>query len=62
MEIFNEDERAVLLKVPASNNLEDLKMFVKVCKYFNGKYHLEEIMYHENMRRSQLLQIIDKFR
>jgi hypothetical protein len=22
----------------------------------------EEIMYHENMRRSQLLQIIDKFR
>ena len=22
----------------------------------------EEIMYHENMRRSQLLQVIDKFR
>lgn len=55
-------ERAVILKVPAASNLEDLKLFAKVAKYMNGKYHLEEIMYHENVRRAQLLQLVDKFR
>lgn len=30
--------------------------------YFTGEHHLEEIMYLENIRRSKLLQILDKFR
>lgn len=30
--------------------------------YFKGEHHLEEIMYFENLRRSQLLQLLDKFR
>jgi len=25
--------------------------FVHLCRYFRGQHHLEEIMYHENMRR-----------
>ena len=29
---------------------------------FLGKYHVEEIMYHMDLRRAQLMQIIDKFR
>ncbi|EFX76720.1 hypothetical protein DAPPUDRAFT_54916 [Daphnia pulex] len=33
-----------------------------LCKYFRGKHHLEEIMYLENVRRSDLLHLIDKFR
>jgi|688.fasta_scaffold249344_2 hypothetical protein len=37
---FNPEERSTLLRAPAANNLEDLKLFVKVCRYFNGKYHL----------------------
>ena len=37
---FNAEEKANLLRVPASSNIEDLKLFVKVCRYFNGKYHL----------------------
>ena len=41
---FNPDERLTLLRVPAANNLEDLKLFVKVCRYFNGKYHLVIIL------------------
>lgn len=28
----------------------------------NGEHHLEEIMYYENMRRSQLTTVLDKFR
>ena len=59
---FNEKEKAALLKVPASENLDELRLFVRLAPYFNGKYHLEEIMYHENVRRSHLLQLLDKYR
>ncbi|KAI4504399.1 hypothetical protein M0802_000870 [Mischocyttarus mexicanus] len=43
---------------------DDRKLLDKLCRlgYFNGGHHLEEIMYLENIRRSQLLQILDKFR
>lgn len=34
----------------------------RLCPYFNGQHHLEEIMYYENVRRSQLLTLLDKFR
>ncbi|XP_013420163.1 GATOR complex protein NPRL3-like [Lingula anatina] len=59
---MNSVNREAICAVPAANNLEDLKMFVRLCPYFNGQFHLEEIMYHENLRRSQLLTLIDKFR
>ena len=43
---------------------DDIMLLDKLCRfgYFNGGHHLEEIMYLENIRRSQLLQILDKFR
>ena len=59
---FSPAEREVIMKVPAAANLDDLKLFVKLSQYFRGEHHLEEIMYHENMRRSTLLTLIDKFR
>ena len=34
----------------------------RLCKYFDGQHHLEEIMYYENIPRSQLLILLDKFR
>ncbi|KAG8508954.1 GATOR complex protein NPRL3, partial [Galemys pyrenaicus] len=34
----------------------------RLLHYFRGRHHLEEIMYHENARRSQLLALCDKFR
>ena len=34
----------------------------RLCGYFRGRHHLEEIMYLENVRRSQLLHLLDKFR
>lgn len=36
-------------------------MFARIFAYFNGKHHLEEIMFYENLRRSHLLTLIDKF-
>jgi hypothetical protein len=34
----------------------------RLCPYFDGKHHIEEIMYAENIRRSQLLTVLDKYR
>lgn len=34
----------------------------RLLQYFRGRHHLEEIMYNENTRRSQLLMLFDKFR
>ncbi|CAH0386603.1 unnamed protein product [Bemisia tabaci] len=61
---FNEEERSSLLKIPACSSPEDFYLLIRLCKrgYLHGMHHLEEIMYLENVRRSQLLQILDKFR
>lgn len=61
---FTEDERAAILKLPAASNADDLKLLVRLVQqgYLHGMHHLEEIMYLENVRRSQLLQLLDKFR
>lgn len=61
---FDECDREAILKIPASSNFEDLNLMVRLLNagYFKGEHHLEEIMYFENLRRSQLLQLLDKFR
>lgn len=61
-EMFSVTQIAALSRIPASKNLSDLSMFLRIAPYFNGKYHLEEIMYHENVNRANLLQLLDKFR
>lgn len=55
---------SLVLQIPATNTPEDLKLFAKLCRkgYFQGNHHVEEIMYLENLRRSQLLQLLEKFR
>ncbi|XP_030646129.1 GATOR1 complex protein NPRL3 isoform X3 [Chanos chanos] len=59
---LTEHERQVILSIPAAQNPEDLRMFARLLHYFRGHHHLEEIMYNENMRRSQLKTLFDKFR
>jgi len=59
---FTAEEKAVILGIPASSNLDDLARFISLCRYFRGFHHLEEIMYLENMRRATLLNLVDKFR
>lgn len=55
-------EKRTVLQVPAASNPEDLKLFTKLTPYFRGNHHLEEVMYYENLRRPQLLTLLDKFR
>ena len=58
---FNSTEdREEILKITTDKN--ELAKFAQVAVFMNGKYHIEEIMYHMDLRRAQLLQIIDKFR
>ncbi|CAB3379353.1 Hypothetical predicted protein [Cloeon dipterum] len=54
-ELLGDDERVV-------HTSEEIAMFSRLQRHFNGRHHFEEIMYLENVRRSQLLQLIDKFR
>lgn len=42
--------------------LESLFSSASLCRYFRGEHHMEEIMYRANIHRSQLLEILDKFR
>ncbi|XP_059805617.1 GATOR complex protein NPRL3 isoform X2 [Hypanus sabinus] len=59
---LTEHEREAIQNIPAAQNPDDLRMLAKLLHYFRGNHHLEEIMYNENMRRSVLLTLIDKFR
>ncbi|XP_072884345.1 GATOR1 complex protein NPRL3 [Hemitrygon akajei] len=59
---LTEHEREAIQNIPAAQNPDDLRMLAKLLHYFRGHHHLEEIMYNENMRRSVLLTLIDKFR
>lgn len=64
LNVFDEADRAAIRRIPASTNVDDLSLMVKLYQagYFKSEHHLEEIMYFENLRRSQLLQLLDKFR
>ncbi|XP_055952806.1 GATOR complex protein NPRL3-like isoform X1 [Argiope bruennichi] len=55
-------ERDSILRDASHNSKDDLKNFIRFCPYFRGRHHLEEIMYCENIRRSHLLSLLDKFR
>ncbi|XP_032575500.1 GATOR complex protein NPRL3 isoform X1 [Drosophila sechellia] len=64
LQVFSDADRAAIRRIPASANVDDLSLLVKLYQmgYFKSEHHLEEIMYFENLRRSQLLQLLDKFR
>ncbi|KAJ8037964.1 GATOR complex protein NPRL3 [Holothuria leucospilota] len=62
MERLTQDERRAVLSVPAAHNPDDLKLFARLCPYFRGKHHLEEIMYWANVERESLYELLDKFR
>ncbi|XP_035227465.1 GATOR complex protein NPRL3-like isoform X2 [Stegodyphus dumicola] len=55
-------EQNSILRNVSSNSKDDLKNFFRFHPYFDGKHHLEEIMYCENIRRSHLLSLLEKFR
>lgn len=51
-----------VLSIPSSRCWDDLKLLIRLMPYFNGKHHIEDIMFLENLERSQVLILCDKFR
>lgn len=64
LDTFTTEERSTLSTIPASKNTDDLLLLAQLHKkgYFRGEQHLEEIMFMENVSRSQLMQLLDKFK
>ena len=58
---FSPAEQRVILALAAAQDSADLAQFVRFSKYWRGQHHLEEIMYHENCSRNELLHCIEKF-
>ena len=58
---FSSAEQRFILSLDVAQDSADLAQFVRFSKYWRGQHHLEEIMYHENCTRNELLQCIDKF-
>ncbi|KPM08151.1 nitrogen permease regulator 3-like protein [Sarcoptes scabiei] len=56
------DEISAILSLPSAENLDDIRMFARLIPYLDGHHHIEDIMYYENLRRSHILTLIDKFR
>jgi len=61
---LDEEEQVALMHIPASANPDDFRLLMRLLKqgYLAGNHHIEEIMYLENIRRSELLQLLDKFK
>ena len=59
---FSVEEKRSLFRMIDLVDKEDLSFFLNMSKYFRGEHHLEDIMYYENVPRSKLLILIDKFR
>ena len=56
------EEKMGIIEMRRFVDVEDIEFFLRICPYFRGQHHLEEIMYYENIRRSELVTLIDKFR
>ncbi|CAG0906489.1 unnamed protein product [Cyprideis torosa] len=55
------EEIEAIIDCPAAACEDDLRAFSRLFPYFNGQCHLEHIMFSENINRSQLIQVIEKF-
>lgn len=64
LDAFSAEERATLSHIPAAQDPHDLMLLAQLHKkgYFRGSHHLEEIMFMENVTRSQVMQLLDKFK
>ena len=61
LKAFSDEERQIILKIPGSKNVKDLRLFARLAPYFSGRYHIEEILFFANVRRCDLHVILDLF-
>ncbi|CAG8477191.1 12354_t:CDS:10 [Ambispora leptoticha] len=56
-----EMEREWLKKKTVNQQKENVALFERLIKYFNGKYHIEEILFRENISRRDLKMVLGLF-
>jgi hypothetical protein len=61
LKAFAEEERQIILGLPGAQYVKDLRLFARLAPYFSGRYHIEEILFFANVRRSDLHNILDLF-
>lgn len=60
LSIFKPEEREIIKQIDYS--LEDLNLFCRLAPWFNGRNHVEAVMYSNNILRDTLLVIVHKFK
>ena len=61
LKAFDEEEKKMIMALPGAQNLKNLRLFARLAPYFSGRYHIEEILFFANVRRSDLHVILDLF-
>ena len=61
LKAFAEEERQIILGLFGAQYIKDLRLFARLAPYFSGRYHIEEILFFANVRRSDLHNIFDLF-
>ena len=61
LKAFDEDETQMIMSLPGAQHIKDLRLFARLAPYFSGRYHIEEILFFANVRRSDLHVILDLF-
>ncbi|DAZ99834.1 TPA: hypothetical protein N0F65_008577, partial [Lagenidium giganteum] len=56
---FTDQEREYLDRIATTNPV--FTLFKRLCVYFHGQYHLEEIMWRENVSRSELRTVLSTY-
>ena len=62
LKAFTEEDKQLIMSLPGAEYIKDLRLFARLAPYFSGRYHIEEILFFANVRRSDLHVIIDLFR
>ncbi|GMF52307.1 unnamed protein product [Phytophthora fragariaefolia] len=57
--LFTDQERAYLAKIAKPNPL--FTLFKRLCVYFHGEHHFEEIMWRENLSRGELRTVLSTY-
>ncbi|RLN93931.1 hypothetical protein BBJ28_00005361 [Nothophytophthora sp. Chile5] len=57
--LFTDQERAYLAKIAKPNPV--FTLFKRLCVYFHGEHHLEEIMWRENLSRGELRTVMSTY-
>ncbi|EDV19414.1 uncharacterized protein TRIADDRAFT_62117 [Trichoplax adhaerens] len=58
---LTDSHKATIMKYVGTKQKEEIQFFIRLCKYFDGRHHIEDIMYWENLPRDEIFEILNRF-